>query len=102
MHGFKYFINEQVNVDIGVEHEILNLYKDQARYKMVDISRLTGVSIAGIYRILQKYGINPHRRKSTDAHEVVSQYAHSGISASKNAELTGYSRRHIYNILKLR
>lgn len=98
MDGFKRFLSEAV--DLGIEHEILNMYQDRYRYKITNISELTGVSVAGIYRILEKYGVNPHRIHPNDNHFLVQQYANSGVPASKISELTGYSRRQVYNIMK--
>jgi predicted DNA-binding transcriptional regulator AlpA len=96
MNGFESFINE----DASLEHEILGLYNDRDRYRITDISNLTGISPAGIYRILEKYGINPHRHSHLlDAHNIIKQYAQLGTPVSKIAELTGYSKRQIYNII---
>lgn len=95
--NFKEFINE--SVDISIEHEILTMYKDRTRYKITDISEATGVSVAGIYRILEKYGITPHRIHPGENHYLVNQYATTGISAKKISELTGYSQRQVYNII---
>lgn len=97
MNGFKDFINE--SVDISKEHEILGMYKDNSRWQIRQISELTGISIAGIYRILEKYGIKPHRRQYDNAHGMVQQYFNSGIPATKISELTGYSKRQVYNII---
>jgi predicted DNA-binding transcriptional regulator AlpA len=97
MDCFRDFLNE--SIDIGNEHEILNMYKDRYRYKISDISELTGISVAGIYRILEKYGISPHRAGLQDNHALVNHYAGMGLPAIKISELTGYSKRQVYNIM---
>lgn len=97
MKGFKAFINEAV--DLSGEHEILSMYRDNNRYHIRQISELTGVSVAGIYRILEKYGLKPQRRQYDNAHNIVKQYHDSGIPAQKISELTGYSKRQVYNII---
>lgn len=97
MEGFKQFLNE--SVDIGQEHEIIGMYKDNYRYQIRQISELTGVSVAGIYRVLEKYGIRPHRRQHDDAHGMVIQYHQTGIPVQKISELTGFSKRQCYNII---
>lgn len=97
MDGFKKFLNE--SVDASQEHDVLNMYRDNSRWHIRKISEITGLSIAGIYRVLEKYGIKPHRRQLDNNHEVVRSYHQSGIPARKISELTGYSRRQVYNII---
>jgi hypothetical protein len=106
MDNFKDFINENFvsfgrpKIDQNTEHEILSMYQDKFRYKVSDISEITGISTAGIYRILEKYGIHPHRIQPGENHSLVAQYANTGLPAKKISELTGYSRRQVYNILR--
>jgi predicted DNA-binding transcriptional regulator AlpA len=100
--NFKDFINLTETVNLSTEHEILNMYWDKVRYKIEDISEFTGVSPAGIYRILQKYSIHPQRRLETSRYFDIYQYADSGVPVRKISELTGYSRRQVYNILDKR
>lgn len=95
MRGFKEFINEAT--DLGSEHDVISLYNSSNHIRQ--ISELTGVSVAGIYRILEKYGIRPHRRNYDTEHSVVKQYHAVGIPPQKISELTGYSKRQVYNIL---
>jgi predicted DNA-binding transcriptional regulator AlpA len=97
MKGFKTFITE--STDLSSEHEVLSMYRDSNRYQIRQISELTGVSIAGIYRVLEKYGLKPQRRQYDNAHGIVQQYHNSGIPAQKISELTGYSKRQVYNII---
>jgi hypothetical protein len=87
------------NESVDQEHEIISMYKDNARWQIRQISELTGISVAGIYRILEKYGIKPHRRLVYDNHNIVQQYYQSGVPANKISELTGYSKRQVYNII---
>lgn len=95
MDSFKIFLTE--NLDL--EREILSMYQGSTHH-VREISGVTGISVAGIYRVLEKYGVKPHRRVVSDPHGVVSQYHSSGIPARKISELTGYSTRQVYNIIK--
>ena len=76
------------------------MYADRYRFKVTEISEKTGMSVGAIYRVLEKYGINPHRSQHPDRSYLVAQYAHVGTPARKIAELTGYSTRQVYNLLK--
>lgn len=98
MDRFRAFLNE--SIDIGQEHEILGMYKDNYRWPIRQISERTGVSVAGIYRVLEKYGIRPHRRQRDDAHGLVVQYHQTGLPVQRISELTGYSKRQCYSILQ--
>lgn len=97
MGDFKTFLNEAV--DASQEHDILSMYQDRHRYQVRQISALTGVSIAGIYRTLEKYGLRPRRRDSSGQHDVIRQYHQAGVPARRISDLTGYSRRQVYNII---
>jgi hypothetical protein len=99
MESFKQFLMTEWN---NVEHDVMNMYYDQQHYKISDISELTGVSPAGIYRILQKNAIEPGRRKAGLNYETIYHYANSGVPVRKISELTGYSLRQVYNILEKR
>lgn len=90
--------NEFVD-NLSQEYEIINMYKDKHRWKIKQISEISGISVAGIYRVLEKYGINPHRRNLNDTHAIVGQYYLSGTPINKISELTGYSRRQVYYII---
>lgn len=99
MKGFKEFV---FNESISTEHDVLNMYTDPSGYHVRKISEMTGVSVAGIYRILEKYGMHPQRRRGhIHAHEIVQQYHDAGLPVHKISELTGYSKRNVYNIVKL-
>jgi len=84
---------------LNTEHEILNMYYDRLNYKISDISDATGISPAGIYRILQKHSVTPGRRRADMNYETIYHYYDSGFTAKKISELTGYSLRQIYNIV---
>lgn len=88
--------------DLSTEHEIMNMYYDR-NFKISDISNQTGVSAAGIYRVLQKYDVQPGRMKTdTLNYETIWHYADTGLPVRRIAELTGYSLRQVYNILEKR
>ncbi len=100
MQSFKRFLLSEA-VDINTEHEVLNMYYDRNNFKISDISNNTGISTAGIYRILQKHSIEPGRRSLPDSnYETIYHFIDSGFSAKRISELTGYSLRQVYNILE--
>lgn len=96
MDGFRNFSEA---VDLNTEHDIINMYQDSGRYRVSDISDLTGISPAGIYRVLRKYQMDPHRKPDLSHYEQIYQYRSSGVPVRRIAELTGYSRRQVYNII---
>jgi len=98
MDSFKFFVMSE-GVSLNTEHEVMNLYYDR-HYKITDISELTGVSTAGIYRILQRHSISPTRRVHDNNYETIYHFVDSGFSAKQISELTGYSLRQVYNILE--
>lgn len=104
MNGFRDFISltesNSLVENLNTEHEILHLYHNPT-HRIVDISDQTGVSPGGIYRILQKYQINPYRRNEQKHYEQVFAYKDMGMSAKRIAEITGYSTRQVYNIMSL-
>jgi hypothetical protein len=99
MDSFKQFVLVEWD---SLEHDVLNMYYDKQNYKVSDISELTGVSTAGIYRILQKHEVQPGRRKADLGYETIYHYANSGVPVRRISELTGYSLRQVYNILEKR
>jgi len=101
MESFKRFLLSEA-VDINTEHEVLNMYYDRGNYKISDISDTTGVSTAGIYRILQRHSITPGRRRADTNYETIYHYSDSGFTPRRISELTGYSTRQIYKILEKR
>jgi predicted DNA-binding transcriptional regulator AlpA len=79
------------------------MYYSRNQYKIADISELTGLSTAGIYRILQKHEIVPQRRTANAGqYETIYHFADTGVPAKRIAELSGYSLRQVYNILNSR
>ena len=101
MDSFKRYLLSEA-VDLNTEHEVLNMYYDRHNYKISDICDATGISTAGIYRILQKHSVEPGRRKADTHYETIYHYYDSGFAAKKIAELTGYSLRQVYNIIEKR
>ncbi len=98
MDRFKLF----VETDRHLEHEVLNMYLSR-NHKVAEISELTGLSTGNIYRILQRHEVSPQRRAAQPGqYETVYNFADSGLSARRIAELSGYSLRQVYNILASR
>lgn len=96
MNSFRQFIE---STNYSLEHEVLSLYRSTQSH-VKQISEITGVSVGGIYRILEKHGIKPHRRNMNNSqYDTIQQYYNSGISAQRISELTGYSTRQVYNII---
>lgn len=62
-----------------------------------DLSKITKKSIPEIYKIVYSFG-KPNRRNMR--HDVVKSLVDSGLSPARTAELTGYSKRHVLNIIK--
>lgn len=88
--------------ECAAEQEIIGLYQSPARYRLQDIAERTGFSPAGVYRVLHKYGVEPHRRCERGDYEQVYSYRDAGLGAKRIAELTGYSSRQVYHILSSR
>jgi hypothetical protein len=92
--NFKQFLEEnEANLS---NLDIAGLYfdgKDSVRH----LSNETKKSIPEIYRIIHSFG-KPNRRKMQ--HDTVRSLADSGMKPEKVSEFTGYSKRHVLNILK--
>lgn len=99
MNSFKKFLIEN---NLNTEHEVLNMYYDRNNFKISDISDATGLSKAGIYRILRKHSVEPSRLKADLNYETIYHYFDSGCPVKKISELTGYSLRQVYNIIEKR
>lgn len=80
------------------DHKIMTLYSSNVEIKK--IHELTGASVGEIYRTLERYGIKPRRRNKKDLHDLIVNYARSGTPLKRIAELTGYSEKHVKNIIK--
>ena len=79
------------------DQEIVNLYASNS-LPVREIATRTNRSIGEVYRILRRNHIEPNRRK-TNHHNVIS-LADSGLPNEVIADLTGYTSRHVRNILK--
>ena len=77
--------------------EIANMYFSSPGVKIREIAQRTNKSITELYQIIHKYG-KPNRVNTNRDH--VSMLADSGLPVKRIAELTGYSTRHIRNLLK--
>ena len=80
------------------DHDVASMYFGQyPNVKIRDIAYSTGRSVAEIYRIIHRHG-GPNRLKN--GHENVLSLAQSGLPPNRIAELTGYTPRNIWYILK--
>lgn len=61
------------------------------------LSSKTGKSIADIYRIVHNFG-KPNRVNKK--HDIVNSLHSAGMSKSSISDFTGYTKRHITNIIK--
>ena len=95
--GFRQFLDGEPSPYRYDELEVANLYF-QRQLTVREISHKTGRSIGEIYRLLRRYG-EPNRR-SPNHHGTVISLADSGIAVKSIADITGYTPRHVRNILK--
>lgn len=77
--------------------EIANLYFHNPGLTVREIATTTGKSIGEMYRLLRSYG-SPNRRR-TDQSNVIA-LADSGMAINTIADFTGFTSRHVRNILK--
>ena len=102
METFKDFIEFHEN-NIPKEYddlEIANLYFRQYNMSVRELGKMTGKSIGEVYRIIRNYG-HPNRTRPEAKHNVIN-LADSGLSHKHISNITGYTPRHIRNILKER
>jgi len=81
--------------------EVAYLYQQQMPLSSIktEITASHGpISYAEIYRSLQRNGIAPNRRKRPQ-HDDVLYFGDSGMNLEEISKLTGYSVRHVRNIL---
>ena len=76
--------------------EIANLYFHNNGMKVRELAQMTGKSVGEMYRILHRHG-QPNRRITN--HNNVLAFADANLPVSKIADLTGYTSRHVRNIL---
>jgi len=96
--GFREFIEDELSGYKYNETEVANLYF-QRQMTVREISQKTGCSIGEIYRLIKRYG-EPNRRNSN--HGTVISLSDSGIPNKNIADITGYTPRHVRNILNQR
>lgn len=92
MYGFRNFV-----INSSIEEQIINLYLDNPKMKISEISQQTGKSEGEIYRVLHANYVSPNRLKIN--HEKVFNLSHLGWKINDIAELTGYTPRNIRYIL---
>ena len=77
--------------------DIANIYFAHPDMKIREIAEKTGKSVAELYQIIHQYG-KPNRQRKN--HGSVHMLSDSGLPTNRIAELTGYTERHVRNILK--
>lgn len=93
MNFKEFLINEEINPS---NLDIASMYF-RGGESIRSLSLKTGKSIGDIYRIIHSFG-KPNRMKKQ--HEFVKSLASSGMSSNLVSNFTGYSKRHVQNILK--
>jgi len=102
MSGFREFFNESDQhfyAESHKGHDATVVYMYHQDIPISDIKQEMGVSFGEIYRSLQRYGINPNRRKRPYHNDVV-YFGQGGMGLEEISRLTGYSTRQIRNILQ--
>jgi len=80
----------------GHDMQVAHLYHQHT--PLNDIKQELGLSTAEVYRSLQRHGITPNRRRNPNFGHVMYFY-NSGLPFDEIAQLTGYTVRHIRNIV---
>jgi len=93
--GFREFVSETPSYRYD-ELEVANLYF-QGHLTVREISEKTNFSIGEIYRILHRNG-EPNRLRNNQ--KAVISLADSGLPVKFIADVTGYTPRHVRNIIK--
>jgi transposase-like protein len=93
MNFREFILNEEENLS---NLDVAGMYFN-GENTVRSLSKKIGKSIPEIYRIVHSFG-RPNRRKIQ--HDVVRSLADSGMGFNKISEFTGYSKRHIINIIK--
>lgn len=91
--SFRNFVDQPVVSDLEIASQYL-----YGREPVREIAKKTGKSIGEIYRILRKQHMEPNRRRSDQS--AVIALADSGMPAKTIADFTGYTARHVRNLLK--
>lgn len=100
MHFREFFMGEIPPVYNYSDMEVANIYFHNPKMTVREISKQTSRSIGEVYRILKHFG-SPNRNRIGVRQHVVS-LADSGISVRSIADMTGYTPRHVRNILRER
>jgi len=98
---FKEFFSLQAEIPSDYnwsDLEVANMYFYDPSHKVREICKVTGKSIGEIYRILSRYGSLPNRRRDNRGNVIA--LSDSGLPIHQVAQLTGYTSRHVRNILK--
>jgi len=82
------------------EIEVINMYSSGSNVPVREIAQRTNKSIGEVYRILQRHHVNPNRTR-LNYHNVYA-LSDSGVPTPTVADMTGYSIRHVRNIIKNR
>lgn len=94
---FKNWLITEENQEIGDNNfNIANMYFTQ-NLSIKDISAKTGKSVGSIYRTIKSFG-RPNRTKKN--HHTVRSLADSGFGYNAIANFSGYTLRHIRNLLR--
>ena len=102
METFKDFIDFYEN-NVPKQYddlEVANLYFRHYDMSVRKLGKITGKSIGEVYRIVKNYGY-PNRTRPGARTNVIN-LADSGLSHKHISNITGYTPRHIRNILKER
>lgn len=95
--NFREFVTNLSNPDAEItDLEVVNLYLHHRNRPVREIAAATGRSVGELYRILHRFGSPNRGRNNRDA---VIALADSNLSHRQIADLTGYTPRHIRNIL---
>ena len=94
MHFKEFLINEEIS-DLDIASSYFN-NNETVR----DLCKKTGKSMGCIYRIIHNYGTPSRRSSRQTMKNLAKQLADSGLSLSHISGITGYTIRHIRNILK--
>ncbi len=94
--NFREFVFLEENQNNLSNFDVANMYFN-GRETIRSLSKNISKSIPEIYRIIHSFG-KPNRR--VIKHDVVKSLSDSGMHPNKISNLTGYSKRHILNIIK--
>jgi len=94
--NFKEFVFQEVPQK-HEDAEVASLYFHN-RMKVREIANTTGKSIGEIYRIVRRFGGEPNRMRRDQANVIA--LADSGMGAKAVSDFTGFTVRHVRNILK--